>query len=58
MKREINNLKVNGMSEEDIYRRYINGEKLGVERGDVDVKTIKIRVKYLEGLVERYQTLW
>ena len=58
METKINNLKLKEIYEEDIYRRYINGETLSGERGDIGLKRVKSRVKYLNSLVERYLALW
>ena len=57
METRINYLKLKGMNEDDIYRRYIDGKKLLGEREDVSIR-IKIRVKYLNELVDHYLTLW
>ena len=46
------------MDEEEIYRRYTNRETLTGERRDIGLKGVKIRVKYLNNLVERYLALW
>ena len=55
---QINNLKLKGLDEDSIYRRYLDGKNL--ENGDEEAseQEIKDRVNYLKRMTDNYLDLW
>ena len=53
----INTIKLKGIDEDTIYRRYLDGKNLETEE-EIPLQQIKQRVKYLTDMTDFYNNLW
>ena len=53
----INTLKLKGIDEDTIYKRYLDGINLETEE-EISLEQIKLRVEYLKDMTQYYVDLW
>ena len=54
----INNLKLKGINEDDIYKSYLDGKNLENGEEEISQQQIEVRVEYLTKMTETYLDLW